>query len=99
MTGYGGSMARVVDNPSASQYEVFADDGALAGYSTYERQGDHIVFLHTEIDLDHEGQGLGSILVRTALEDVRDRGLKVVPRCPFVKEYLERHLEYDGLRA
>lgn len=92
-------MPKVIDDPARSIYEIFTDEGEKAGYSTYQLEGGRIVFLHTELDLEFEGRGLGSALVRGALEDARARGLKVVPRCPFVKEYLERHLEYDDLRA
>ena len=53
--------------------------------------------------LDGDGligrQGLGSELVRAALDDIRTRGLEIVPRCPFVRRYLERHPEYADLVA
>lgn len=92
-------MHRVTDNSAAFRYEIFTDEGDLAGFSTYTRQGDHVVFHHTEIADEFEGHGLSGALVRGAMEDIRARGLRVVPLCPFVLEYLERHLEYDGLRA
>ncbi|MEO3782816.1 GNAT family N-acetyltransferase [Actinocorallia sp. B10E7] len=92
-------MPRVADNSAAFRYEIFTDEGDLAGFSTYTRRGDRVVFWRTEIADEFEGHGLGGALVRGAMEDIRARGLKVVPRCPYVLEYLERHLEYDGLRA
>ncbi|GAA0966272.1 GNAT family N-acetyltransferase [Actinocorallia libanotica] len=92
-------MPRITDNPAESRYEIFTDEGALAGFSTYTRRDDHLVFWTTEISAGFEGHNLGGALVRGALEDIRARGLKVVPRCPYVLEYLERHLEFDGLRA
>jgi predicted GNAT family acetyltransferase len=92
-------VPKVINDPDRSVYEILTDEGETAGYSAYRLEDDRVVFLHTELEMEFEGRGLGSALVRGALEDVRARGLKVVPRCPFVREYLERHLEYDGLRA
>jgi predicted GNAT family acetyltransferase len=88
----------VQDNPAASRYEVRVD-GAVAGFAEYTVSGDRIVFTHTEIDDAFEGQGCGSRLVRFALDDVRSRGLSVVPRCPFVRKYIEEHEEYADLVA
>jgi len=56
-----------------------------------------IVFTHTEIDDAFEGQGLGSTLVRAALDAARTRGLAVRPDCPFVRGYVARHSEYLNL--
>ena len=59
-----------------------------------------MVFLvHTEIDPAFEGQGLGERLVAGALEDLRARGLKLVPQCPFVRAYLRRHPDQADLVA
>jgi predicted GNAT family acetyltransferase len=55
------------------------------------------VFVHTEIDDAFEGRGLGSILVRAALDAARSRGLAVRPDCPFVRGYIARHPEYLDL--
>ncbi|MDX6739028.1 GNAT family N-acetyltransferase [Actinocorallia sp. A-T 12471] len=92
-------MPKVADNPQRQRYEVFTDDGELAGFSTYTLRQGVITFLHTEIDMAYEGQGLGSRLVRGELEDARARGFKVVPRCPFVKEYMSRHPDFEDIRA
>jgi predicted GNAT family acetyltransferase len=92
-------MPRVVDNSAARRYEILTDGGDPAGFCTYTRRGDRVVFHELELAEGMEGRGLEGALVRGALEDIRARGLKVVPRCPYVLEYLERHLEFDGLRA
>ena len=65
--------------------------GRVAGFTRYTQEGDVLSLLHTEIDDAYEGQGLGSTLVKGALESARDRGLAVLPYCPFVKSYLQRH--------
>ncbi len=74
------------------RYEVFVD-GELAGWSEYRGGGDPRAFTHTEIDPRFEGRGVGSALVHQALEDVRGRGMHVLPMCPFVRAYLARHPE------
>ena len=86
----------VQDNPDRSRYEIFVD-GDLAGYSMYIDRGDARVLLHTVIDPDYEGHGVGSALARGALDDVRAKGMSVVARCPFIAEYVTRHDEYADL--
>jgi predicted GNAT family acetyltransferase len=88
----------VRDNPEAGRYELLDGDRVL-GVAAYERRGDTVVFTHTEVDPDAGESGLGSTLVRGALDDVRARGEKVIPRCPFVRGWIERHLEYADLVA
>ena len=82
------------------RYEAYVGDD-LAGFAQYELRGeDRIVFTHTEVDDAFEGHGVGSVLVREALDDVRRDGRRsVVPLCPFVKEWIERHPEYADLVA
>ena len=62
-----------------------------------ERGGGVLAFLHTEVDPEKRQRGLGSALVRAALEDARERGLRVVAICPFVEAYLRNHPEYADL--
>jgi predicted GNAT family acetyltransferase len=89
---------RVTDNPEASRYEAALDDRVVA-FSRYRRIGDRIVFTHTETDEAFEGRGVGSRLVRDALDDVRRRGLHVTAKCPFVRAWIERHPAYADLLA
>jgi uncharacterized protein len=56
-----------------------------------------VVLIHTDIDPAFEGHGLGSRIVAGALDDIRARGLSVVPSCSFVRSYLRRHPEYADL--
>jgi len=86
----------VVDNAAEGRFEARLD-GKVAGFSTYRLVADRLVFLHTEVDPAYEGRGIGSRLVRGALDDVRSRGLRATPRCPFVADYIERHPEYRDL--
>ena len=87
----------VVDHPEAHRYEVRDREGTVLGFSQYRVSGDVVVFTHTEVDDAQEGQGLGSRLVRGALDDVRAGGRRIRPLCPFVKEYVDRHPEYADL--
>jgi hypothetical protein len=84
-------------NESENRYEVHVD-GELAGAAYYELDDERIVFTHTEVDDKFEGHGVGSTLAKFALDDVRAEGARrVVPRCPFIKAWIEKHPEYDDL--
>ncbi len=78
---------------------VALDGSEQAGLTTYERRGDVLVFVHTEVDDRWEGRGVGSTLVRGALDDVRRDGLQVVAQCPFVASWIEHHPDYADLLA
>ncbi len=91
-----GPIADVVDNRNRHRFEI-RTDGELAGFVTYKRGERRITFVHTEIDDNFEGRGLGSELIAAALEAAREEGLEVVPVCPFVRAYIERHTELAGL--
>ena len=88
---------RVVrDNEAEQRFEIWVD-GQLAGFAHYEPAGTDYAFTHTEIDDRYEGQGLGSALVSSILETMREAGVKVLPYCPFVRGYIDRHPEYLDL--
>ncbi|MEU9888147.1 GNAT family N-acetyltransferase [Sphaerisporangium sp. NPDC051017] len=88
----------VADNAEARRFEIRVD-GNLAGFADYRLRADRMIFTHTEIGDEYEGHGLGSRLIRVALDGARDTGLKVVALCPFVARYIERHPEYQDLLA
>jgi predicted GNAT family acetyltransferase len=90
-----GIAVEVTHNEAAQRYEARID-GVLA-LIQYERRGDRMVFLHTEVPEALEGRGIAGTLARTALEDARARNLTVVPLCPFVSGYIRRHPEYLSL--
>ena len=90
-------METTVQNaPESSRYEI-RDGERVLGIAAYERRGDTVVFTHTEVDPDAGESGLGGTLVRSALDDVRSQGGSVVPRCSFVRGWIERHQEYADL--
>jgi predicted GNAT family acetyltransferase len=86
----------VTDNPALRRYELRID-GAFEGEIVYRLEPGRIVLIHTEVSQQVEGQGLGAQLVKGALDDIRARGLRVVPLCPFVASYVRRHPEYGDL--
>jgi predicted GNAT family acetyltransferase len=86
----------ITDRPDQEHYEISVD-GTRAGLAAYEIEGDVITFTHTEIDDAYEGQGLGGKLARYALDDARLRGLRVRPRCPFIRSWIRRHPDYQDL--
>ena len=88
----------VVNVPEASRYELRLG-GRLIGHAAYRRRGDRLALLHTEVDESLEGRGLAGRLAVAALEDARREGLVVVPLCPFMAAYIERHPEYQDLLA
>jgi predicted GNAT family acetyltransferase len=90
------STVNVVDVPDRDRFEITVDD-APAGFAQYIRRGGRIVFVHTEIDPAFEGQGLGSKLAAGALDAVKAAGEPVVPLCPFIARFIERHPEYADL--
>jgi predicted GNAT family acetyltransferase len=67
------------------------DDGEVIGELRYRREQSAIALVHTEIDPAHEGHGLAGVLVEGVFNDVRERGLKIVPVCPYVRSWLSRH--------
>jgi predicted GNAT family acetyltransferase len=88
----------VTDHPNELRYEIEVDS-EVAGFLMYRREPDVLELVHTDVAPKWEGQGVGAALVKGALDDVRARGLKIRPYCPFVVAYLRRHPEYEDLVA
>jgi uncharacterized protein len=86
----------VTDVSDRKRFEIEVA-GAVLGFTEYRRRPDVITFLHTEIDPAHEGEGLGTLLVKAALDTARAEGLAVLPYCPFVRGFIDRHREYLDL--
>jgi uncharacterized protein len=92
-----GNMNEVVNNTSKHRYELAVDGHVAATY--YAIDGGVITFLHTEVPPELGGKGIGSKLIRGALDQVRADGLKVVPQCPFVKAFIDKNAAYQDLLA
>jgi uncharacterized protein len=85
----------VVNDAARHRFELEVDGHLAATY--YKLDGDIITFVHTEVPPELGGRGVGSRLVKGALDEVRARGWKVVAQCPFVKAYIEKQAEYQDL--
>ena len=90
------TTATVVHVPEKRRYEL-RDGDTVIGTAHYRRRPGQVVFTHTVVDDAYEGQGLGAVLAREALTDVKEAGLRIVPVCPFIAAYLRRHHEFDDV--
>ena len=90
-------MAEVTDNLARSRYEMVAN-GETA-FVTYTRHGNRITLIYTEVPEALSGRGVGSALARFVLEDIRRRGLRVVPECTFMAGYIQRHPDFADIVA
>lgn len=85
----------VVNNAKKFRFEVIS--GALVSKLDYRLGRDTIALIHTEVPDELQGQGIGSAIMRTALQHARDNELTVLPYCPFVAAYIERHPEWSDI--
>jgi uncharacterized protein len=88
-------MTEIVNNRTKHRFELAAGGHIAATY--YDIAGDIITFNHTEVPPELGGKGIGSKLVKGALDQVRADGLKLVAKCEFVKGYIAKHPEYTDL--
>ena len=86
----------VRDNPEQHRFEIDLGDGSMA-VAQYTLPAGKIMFTHTEVPPEHEGKGLGSMLIKNALAAARERGLQVIPICPFFAAYMQKHAEVQDL--
>ncbi len=85
------------DNAALCRFEFEA--GGVTTFMNYRLAGNVMTLMHTETPVAARGRGLASRLVAGVLDEVRRRGLKIVPRCPFVSAYLAKHPEFRDLVA
>jgi hypothetical protein len=88
-------MSDIANNREHQRFELEVE-GYLAK-SYYKLDGSVITFVHTEVPPELGGKGIGSKLIKGALDQVRAEGLKVIAQCPFVKAYIEKHPDYQDL--
>lgn len=88
----------VVDNQERHRYEVHVG-GTLAGILAYTVRDEAVLMPHTVVEPQFEGRGLGGLMAERALDDARERGLKVIPQCWFVAAYIEKNPQYADLVA
>lgn len=86
----------VRDNPERHRFEIDLGDGSFA-IAEYTLPAGKIMFTHTEVPEAHGGQGLGTKLIRFALDAARERELKVIPICPFFAAYMQSHADVQDL--
>jgi len=91
-----GVTLRILDDAAARRY-VAQDAGDLAGFIDYGVRIDRIALIHTEVLPAYKGRGIGERLVRFALDDARRRSLRVIPICPYVRAFVERHPEVQDI--
>lgn len=88
-------MTQVVDRPEMNAFTL--DVGGDTALAAYRREGGVLLFTHTEVPEGHEGEGVGTRLIAGALDQVRERGERIVPLCSFVRHYVDTHPEAADL--
>ena len=86
----------IVNDERRGRYQAKRDGRPIA-FSEYELEPGRIVFTHTVVRPEFEGQGVGSRLAKFVVQDAKERGLRITPICPFVRSYLRRHPEYESI--
>jgi len=89
--------APVVLVPERRRYEMLVGDAVA--FIDYRREGNIVALTHAEVPAALNGRGIGSALVRGTLEQIKAAGEQVRPLCSFVVAYMERHPEYEAVRA
>lgn len=86
----------VRENSGARTYDAIVD-GRVVGTIVYEHEGQRTAFFHTIVEPEFRGQGIGTRLVREALEDIRAKGTTLSNYCGFVSDFISAHPEYADL--
>jgi predicted GNAT family acetyltransferase len=84
------------DDPTRHRFELLVD-GEMAGLADYRRHDGHVTVIHSEVDPQFRGRGLGNQLAARSLDLIRSRGETVKPVCPFFAHYVGKHPEYDDI--
>jgi hypothetical protein len=91
------SQHNLTDNTERKRFELTAD--GHTAFIEYIHMANKIFFTHTEVPKELEGKGVGSAIIKLALENIEARELKLIPLCPFVAAYIKRHPEWDRVLA
>lgn len=91
------SQINLIDNKSIHNFELWVD--GQRSFIDYEIKGGKAFLLHTEVPKEQEGRGIAAALVEKTFQYLDENRLKIVPRCAYVKSYLERHSEWKRLLA
>ena len=89
-------VVTVHDDAEHDRYVVEVD-GKVAGFAVYHMRGGRHLFVHTEIKPEFGGHGVGSTLARYALDNVKAKGGMIIPICPFIRAFVDKHPEYESL--
>jgi uncharacterized protein len=86
----------VTNDPSARTYQATLN-GEVVGTLIYEDEGSRVVLTHTIVEPSVREHGVGSALVRVALDDLRREGKTATVMCPFVIDFIALNPEYADL--
>lgn len=87
-------MTDIVRNaPALNRFEIYAGD-AIAGFAEYVDHDRQRIFHHTEIGAKFSGKGMAGKLIQAALTETSNAGLRIVPVCPFVAKFIDKHDEF-----
>ena len=86
---------KIIDNAERHRFE--GDLGDAVAIAEYNLLSHAIMFTHTEVPEAYEGKGIGTRLIKFALDSARERGLQVIPICPFFAAYMREHEEVQDL--
>jgi predicted GNAT family acetyltransferase len=88
---------QVTHDPAAGRFEIHTEQGMAL--LNYRHRGPDLDLVHTEVPQALEGHGYGAKLATSALDYARREGMSIIPTCPYVKAYIDRHPEYADLVA
>ena len=85
----------LTDNEAENRYEMSFEN--TISFIEYEKEGDNISLLHTEVNPSLEGRGVGTAIVEKVLKAIEEKGLQLIPLCPFVVAYIKRHPDWERI--
>lgn len=87
----------IENKSSESRFIALSPDNEIVGEVLYIERGEYLDIFHTEVHEGYEGLGISSKMAKLVLEEIRNKNLKVFPRCPFLSGWLEKHTEFSDL--